>query len=141
MTERQTQKTDESNPPEIDLRDGDLRSATWRNEGKYGPFFKTRITKIYRDEDGNFREAETLSAKDLLRVSELARETHQKIVERQREHRLERDQDQSKETQPEFSEDWHDDDKSRDDIQRERFKQERQPSRGTRRPRQRSRKA
>ncbi len=109
--------------------------------GNTAPLFNTRITKLYRDDQGKPQETSTLSAKDLLRVSELARETHQEIVARQREHRLERGQEQTKDVQPEFSEDWHDDEKSRDDIQRERFKEERQPSRGTRRSQKRERQA
>lgn len=128
------------NAPEIVLRDGNLRSATWRSEGEYGPLFNTKITKLYRDEDGNPQETSTLGSKDLLRVSELARETHYKILARQRKHVQERNA-QREDNQQELSEDWYDDDKRRDEIQRERFKDERKPARGTRRTNPRDRAA
>ncbi len=121
------------NAPEFILRDGNLRSATWRAEGEYGPLFNTRITKLYRDEDGRPQETSTLGSKDLLRVSELARETHQEIVSRQRDH------SQSKRKAPEQSQqrgtrdEWHDEDKTRAEISRERFKEQRQSSRPSRR--------
>ncbi len=123
------------NAPEIVLRDGNLRSATWRSEGEYGPLFNIRITKLYRDDDGNRRETPTLSSKDLLRASELARETHQEVLKRQRELAKERTAERD-EKQPSFSEEWHDDTQSRDEIKPERFKQERQPSRAKARKRQ-----
>lgn len=128
------------NAPEIVLRDTNLRSATWITEGEYGPMFNTRITKLYRDEDGNPQETATMGSKDLLRVSELARETHYKILARQRKHAQERKAERE-DNQPELSEDWHDDDKRRDEIKRERFKDERKPVRGTRRAKPRDRAA
>ena len=120
MTDRETE-TQESNAPDFVLRDGNLRSATWRAEGEFGPMYNTRITKTYRDEDGSFRETTTLSAKDLLRVSELARETHHEVLGRQREHALERRAEQETGQVEEPSQ-----------AQRQRFKSERS-GRGTRR--------
>jgi hypothetical protein len=127
------------NAPEFVLRDGSLRSATWRSEGEFGPLFNTRITKLYRDDEGNPQETSTLGSKDLLRVSELARETHYKVLARQRANAQERKTERV-ENQPELSEDWHDEDKSRAEIKRERFKQDR-TAQGTRRGRPRDRAA
>ena len=127
------------NAPEFVLPDGNLRSSTWRTEGKYGPLFNTRITKIFRDDDGEFRETSTLGSKDLLRAGELARETHAEVLKRQREHAKERrDEREDMQHQPDS---WHDEVKRRDEIKRERFKDERQPSRGTRRAKPRDRAA
>ena len=128
------------NAPEFLLRDGNLRSATWRSEGEYGPLFNTRITKLYRDNEGNPRETSTLGSKDLLRASELARETHYEVLKRQRDHAQDRKADRD-ERQGDFQEEWHDDTKRRDEIQRDRFKEERTPSRGTRRAKPRDRAA
>nr|WP_321361403.1 hypothetical protein [uncultured Hyphomonas sp.] len=127
------------NAPEFVLRDGSLRSATWRSKGEFGPLFNTRITKLYRDEDGNPQETSTLGSKDLLRVSELARETHYKVLARQRAHAQERKAERA-ENQPQLSEDWHDEDKSRAEIKRGQFKQDR-TEQGTRRGRPRDRAA
>ena len=134
MTETKPSQSSE-NAPEIVLRDGNLRSATWRSEGEYGPLFNTRITKLYRDDDGNPRETSTLGSKDLLRASELARETHQEVLKRQREPVKERKAERG-EQRPAVSEEWHDDTQRRDEIKRQRFKQDRQPSRGKPRKRQ-----
>ena len=123
------------NSPEFVLRDGNLRSATWRSEGEYGPMFNTKLTKIYRDEDGEFRETSTLNANDLLRVAELARETHQEVLGRQRDHSQERRNERDD------MQDWHDEDKHRDEIKRERFKDERGSSKTQRRSKPRERKA
>jgi len=128
------------NAPEIVLRDGNLRSATWRSEGEYGPLFNTKITKLYRDNDGNPRETATLGSKDLLRASELARETHYEVLKRQRDHAQDRKSERDDETR-ESSEDWHDEDKRRDDVKRDRFKEERKPSREMRRAKPRDRAA
>ena len=127
------------NAPDFVLRDGNLRSATWRSEGEYGPLFNTKITKLFRDNDGEFRETSTLGSKDLLRAGELARETHAEVLKRQREHTQERLNE--RDDMQRDSEDWHDEDKSRDEIKRDRFKEERKPPRGTRRTKPRDRAA
>ncbi|KCZ61421.1 hypothetical protein HY36_16760 [Hyphomonas atlantica] len=127
--------------PNFVLRDGALRSATWRSEGEYGPLFNTRITKLYRDEDGNPRETATLNSKDLLQVSELARETHREVLMRRRAHSQEKQKSETRDEQRDFAEDWHDEESSRQDIARERFKEERKPSRGARRAKPRDRAA
>lgn len=137
---RATENSERSeNAPELVLRDGNLRSATWRSDGEYGPLFNTRITKLYRDDDGNPRETSTLGSKDLLRASELTRETHQEILKRQRENVQERKVGRD-DQQPALSQDWHDDTKRRDEIKRERFKEDR-AKQGTRRTRPRDRTA
>ncbi len=126
------------NAPEFVLRDGNLRSATWRSEGKFGPLFNTRITKLYRDDEGNPRETSTLGSKDLLRAGELARETHQEVLKRQRE-RSQGRKPEERGPESQRTMDWHDDDKSRADISRARFKEERTSSNGTRRDKSRDR--
>ena len=127
----------DKNAPDFVLRDGNLRSAVWREEGEYGPMFNTRITKLYRDEDGQPKETTTLSAKDLLRVSELARETHHEVLGRQRDHALERKTEKQVDTNQ--NGEFFDDEMSRSEIQRERFKEQR--SQGARRSKPRERKA
>lgn len=129
------------NAPEIVLRDGALRSATWQSEGEYGPLFNTRITKLYRDDEGNPRETSTLGSKDLLRVSELARETHREVLSRQRSHSQEKQAPKTQDEQQEFAEEWHDEDRSRKEIARDRFKEERSPAKASRRSKPRDRTA
>lgn len=111
--------------PEIELHDGSIRAASWREDGEYGPYYNTKITRRYRNDEGEIRETSSLRERDLLTAANLAQETHRTIRERKRELTQERDQDRNQ------SEDWHDEDKSRKDIKRERFKEERR-SEGTR---------
>ena len=120
--------------PDIVLTDGALRSASWREDGKYGPFYNTKITRRYENAVGEGRETSSMRERDLLAVAALATETHGEILSRKRERSQDVSQDQAERGMQ--SEDWHDDAQSRKEIRRQRFKEERQ-SRGTRRTRQR----
>ena len=81
---------DKQDAPLFELRDGNLRSATWQRDGEYGPQHSTKLSKIYKDQDGSYRETNSFNPKELLRVGELARETHHEILKRKREHSKER---------------------------------------------------
>ena len=114
-----------SNAPLFELRDGNLRSATWEREGEYGPQYSTKMTKLYKNDDGDFRETTSFGSKELLRLSELARETHQEILLRQREHAHNRKSNREKSERS-------------DERDQSRFKNDRQSSsrkRGTGKPR------
>ncbi len=139
MTDQNDRTHNKGNAPEIDLRDAKLRSATWEEQGKYGPMYNTKITKMYRDGNGHIQETDVLSSQDLLRVSELALETHREVLERKRSRALERKAERNNSRQK-HSENFHDDEKSRSEIKRERFQEKRQ-SQGTRRSIFRERKA
>ena len=121
---------DKGPAPEIVLTDGALRAASWREEGEYGPFFNTRITRRYTNAEGDVRETTSLRERDLLPAAELTAQVHRSIRDRKRDLAQERKQSQSHDL--DHTEDWHDEDMTRKDIQRERFKTERQ-SQGTRR--------
>lgn len=115
----------EKKRPEFDLRDGALRAAVWRQEGEYGDMFNTRITRIYTADDGEIRETSTLREKDLLPAAQLASKVYDGIRDLKRDQKAECGEDRREA-------DFHDEDKTRKDIQRERFKSERS-GRGTRR--------
>lgn len=138
MSEAPNGKAKPENAPEFVLRDNSLRAAIWKVDGEYGPIFNTKISRYYKNDDGEIRETSSLRERDLLPAAELAAEAHRSIRDRKRENaqtRSERDQ------QPDqINHDWHDDEKSRDEIQRERFKQKRE-TKGTRRTRPRDRTA
>lgn len=122
--------------PEIVRRDGVLRGAAWQENGEYGPFFNTKISRSYKDRDGEIQETTSLREKDLLPAAELAREMHQAI------RAFKRDRTQSKEQNREdkHTEIWHDDEMTRDEINRESFKKSRSPN-GKRHAKPRDRKA
>lgn len=138
MSEAPPGKQKTENAPEIVLRDNALRAAIWKVDGEYGPIYNTKISRYYKNDEGEIRETSSLRERDLLPAAELAAEAHRSIRDRKRENaqtRSERDQ------QPDqTNHDWHDDELSRGDIQRERFKQERE-SKGTRREKPRDRAA
>lgn len=118
--------------PDIVLTDGALKAASWREDGEYGPFFNTKITRRYTDKEGDVRETSTLRERDLLPAAELAGEVHRTIREHKREHTQQRDHTNTQDHA--HSENWHDDTKTRKEVKRDRFKQDRSES-GTRRPR------
>lgn len=73
------------NGPEKTIRDGSLKATIWRNQGKERDFFTTDFAKTYEDKDGNPKDSRSFGAKDLLGLSELAREAHHEVKEMRRE--------------------------------------------------------
>ncbi|ADM09228.1 hypothetical protein PB2503_05787 [Parvularcula bermudensis HTCC2503] len=64
--------------PELTLRDGAIKAAIWRNSGTGGDFFTTSISRTYRDEkSGEFKDTNSFTGSDLLKVSALAQEAYQ----------------------------------------------------------------
>lgn len=122
--------------PEIVRWEGALRGAAWQENGEYGPFFNTKISRYYEDRDGEMQETTSLREKDLLPAAELAREMHQAIRSFKRDHRQHKEQDHDNAP----TELRHDGEETRSDIQREQFKKQ-HGSRGTRRGKPRDRMA
>ena len=83
MTDKpQTHQTQTGKAPEIVKKDGPLRAAAWREEGEYGSFYNTKITRYYTDTEGEVRETSTLRERDLLPAAELTREIAREIKNR-----------------------------------------------------------
>lgn len=138
MSEAPPGKPKTENAPEIVLRDNALRAAIWKVDGEYGPIYNTRISRYYKNDEGEIRETSSLRERDLLPAAELAAEAHRSIRDRKRENTQTRAEREAHGTESDHA--WHDDELSRGDIQRERFKQERE-SKGTRREKPRDRAA
>ncbi|SPJ26507.1 hypothetical protein [Palleronia abyssalis] len=83
-------RTPASNQPIETLRDGRLKATLWENQGESGPYHTVTLAKVYEDKDGHLQETSSFSARELLRVAELAREAHGLIRSLRREHNLER---------------------------------------------------
>ncbi len=63
-----------SNKPVQELRDGSLRIAIFRNEPKQEgdrPRFSGKLTRSYRDAQGEWRETDYLSGTEFLRAARL----------------------------------------------------------------------
>ena len=81
------ENANEPNTPRDVLRDGNLKASIWRNDGEKGPFYSVSLARVYRDDQGEPRDAHSFSGTDLLRVSELARKTYDRTQELRREDR------------------------------------------------------
>lgn len=73
------------NRPEKTIRDGSLKATIWRNQGNERDFFTTDFSKTYEDKDGNLKDSRSFGTKDLLGLSELAREAHHEVKEMRKE--------------------------------------------------------
>lgn len=83
--------------PDIVLRDGALRSATWLQEGDYELLSSTAYTRSYKDKDGQFQETSRMRQKDHLPLAELIRETRSEISTRNQEYKRSLGQDRNAE--------------------------------------------
>lgn len=90
-------KTDTNRKPEDTLRDGALKATIWKNEGEKGPFYNATITKTYRDDRGEYRDTHSFSSNDLLRVSELSRKAHNRVLDLKREQAPDKSNDRGRE--------------------------------------------
>ena len=63
--------TSTNQKPAAKLRDGAIVATLWKKEGEHGVFFNTTIARTYKDGD-TFKEANSFSGSELLRVSRLA---------------------------------------------------------------------
>nr|WP_262386472.1 AAA family ATPase [Roseobacter litoralis] len=71
--------------PEETLREGTLKAAIWRNEGEKGAYHSVTVARTYKDGDGNLQDTQNFRPKDMLGLSELARQAHHTVHERDRE--------------------------------------------------------
>ncbi|GEM_PF-778973 len=75
----------ERNPPADTIRDGNVKATIWKRESEDGAFFSTSFARTYRDEKGDYRDSNSFSGPDLLKVSELARTAYARTNELRRE--------------------------------------------------------
>lgn len=86
MTDRENGNADKQKQPE-NIWDGNIKASIWRNEGESGVFHSVTFSRVYEDRDGNPRDAHGFSGTDVLKVSELARESYSKVKDLDREER------------------------------------------------------
>jgi len=85
---------DHNKPTPVEtLRDGRLKATTWENQGQDGPYYSVTLAKTYEDKNGRLQDSHSFTGSELLRIAELARESHVLI----RDLRRERAQDRSRE--------------------------------------------
>lgn len=54
--------------PEKRLHDRGLELALWRNDGEYGPTYSGKLSRSYRDSEGEWQKTQTLREQDMLVV-------------------------------------------------------------------------
>lgn len=72
-------------PPAETLRDGNLKATIWENETDKGRYFSTKLSRSYKDDQGEYKETQSFFPSDLLRVSELARQAYNRTIDLKRE--------------------------------------------------------
>jgi len=71
-------------PPAHSLRFGNYQIATWERETDNGfKFYRTTITKSYKDSDGNWKHTNQLEGEDLEKVARLAHKMYQWVCDQQ----------------------------------------------------------
>ena len=74
-----------TNRPEETLREGQLKAAIWRNESEKGAYHQVTLSRTYKDRDGNLRDTGSFRSQDMLGLAELARRTHHRVQDLDRE--------------------------------------------------------
>jgi len=52
----------------------------WRNSNKNGEWFNVTISRVYKDDDGDFQDSESFSRDDLLQVAYAANKAFEHII-------------------------------------------------------------
>lgn len=61
------------------LRDGLLKAAIWQNQGEGGPFYSVTFSRSYKAKDYKYRDTNSYSGSELLRLAELSKNAYAAI--------------------------------------------------------------
>lgn len=64
--------TTTTNAPLETLRDGSLKATIWKNTGDNGAFYSVRLSRTWKDEQGQYHDSDSFSGSELLRIARLA---------------------------------------------------------------------
>ncbi len=70
--------------PAAKLRDGAITATLWKREGEHGVFFNTTIARTFKDGD-TYKDTNSFSGTDLLKVSRLAEKAYERGLQLQAE--------------------------------------------------------
>lgn len=89
---RHTSQPEPKRPADV-LRDGNVKASIWENERENGPAYSTTFARTWQDErTGNYRDSNSFSGTELLRLSELARSAYGRENELRQEYYREREE-------------------------------------------------
>ena len=72
--------TTSNNKPIQTIRDGALKASIWANPNKKGVFYSVRISRTYKDAQDQYRDTDSFSNAELLRVARLANIAYDEIA-------------------------------------------------------------
>jgi hypothetical protein len=64
------------NRPIEELKIGRVRAAVWKNESESGPYFSVTFSKLYKDQEGNWKDTTSYTRDDLMLVAKVADMAH-----------------------------------------------------------------
>jgi len=96
--------SDSRKQPVETLRDGNLKASIWENKRDENVMHSVQFRRTYRDQEGEFRDTDSFSGNDLLRLSRLAGQSYDTLTRLRAEYRKsapsrdngERDQDRNR---------------------------------------------
>ena len=68
--------SEKKNMPLEVLRDGNLKCSIWKNTYGERTIHSVQFRRTYQDKDGNYRDTDSFSKQDLLRLSRLAGQSY-----------------------------------------------------------------
>ena len=69
-----------SNKPTKTLRDGAISATIWKNEGEKGIYYSVDLSRSYKNGNDEWKETNSYSGADLLKVSHLAARAYDEIA-------------------------------------------------------------
>lgn len=64
--------TEKNQQPVVKLRCYPVQAAIWRNETKNGPFHTVTFSRVYKDDNGDYKDTSSFSGPELLLLAHLA---------------------------------------------------------------------
>ncbi len=72
--------TNTNNKPAFSVRDGALKCTIWKNASEKGSFYSVNFSRTYTDAQGNYRDSESFSGSELLRLAHLAGKAYDHVA-------------------------------------------------------------
>lgn len=91
-------KPDRNRPVET-LRDGNISASIWENRTDKGVSYTTTFSRSWRDDSGEWRQSQSYSGSDMLRLGELSRSAYHRTNELRREQSQQHSQEQEPQAQ------------------------------------------
>ena len=72
--EQQTEAS--ANKPVHTVRHRSIKAAFWKNETSNGPMYNVTVVRSYRDDNGDWKDSQSIGYDDLMNVAALMYEAH-----------------------------------------------------------------